>query len=453
MKKILKDRVFLKSMLAIALPIALQNLIMSSLNMVDTLMISSLGDASIAAVGLANQVFFFYILLVFGINSGSSIFIAQFWGKKDVNNIRKVLGLAIFLCIPLGLIFTVLGFFKPEFLMKIFTDDLEVIGLGSQYLKIVSFSYIITAIGFAFSSASRSIGQAKMPMVVSAVSFLTNVIFNWLLIFGKLGFPELGVAGAAYGTLIARIVEIVFIVFVVYLNKSVLAASLKELTNWSKTFIRQYWITTYPVILNEGFWSLGQVIYSIAYAKIGKEAIAAVQIAATIQNIFMVISRGLSNACTVMVGNKIGADKKDEAVSYANSFLIISTFIGIILGISLFFSTDLSLSAFKNLTPEVYKTSANLLKIMAVFFFIRMFNASAIVGVMRGGGDTSFAMITEMASIWLIGIPLAFLGAITFQLPVDLVFLMVSFEELIKGLIGFWRVRTNKWIKNVTSDI
>jgi|LSQX01.2.fsa_nt_gb putative MATE family efflux protein len=453
MKKIWSDKIFLKSMLAIALPIALQNLIMSSLNMVDTLMISSLGDASIAAVGLANQVFFFYILIVFGINSGSSIFIAQFWGKEDIPNIRRILGLAISLCTAVGLIFTTIAFVTPEFLMRIFTDDVEIIDLGSKYLKIVSLSYIITAISFAYSVASRSIGQAKMPMFVSSISFVTNIIFNWLLIFGKLGFPKLGIAGAAYGTLIARIVEICVIFYFVYSNKGALAAKIKELTDWDKSFLIRYFKTTYPVILNEGFWSLGQVMYSIAYAKIGKEAIAAVQITTTIQNIFMVISRGLANACTVMVGNKIGAEQEDEAADYAKSFLVISTVVGLILGILLFLLSGVLLKAFRNITPEVFEASIKLLKAMAIFFFIRMFNSTTIVGVLRGGGDTKFSMALETVSVWLVGVPFAFIGAILLSLPVHWVFVIISFEDVVKAIISFWRIKSDKWIRNVTSDM
>lgn len=453
MKKIWKDKVFLKAMLAIAFPIALQNLITSSLNMVDTLMISSLGDASIAAVGLANQVFFFYILLVFGITSGSSIFIAQFWGKEDVPSIRKILGLAISLSSAIGLIFTIVAFFVPEFLMKIFTNDMEVVILGSKYLRIVSLSYIITAIGFSYSIAARSIGQARMPMVVSAISFITNTIFNWLLIFGKLGFPKLGVEGAAYGTLIARIVEIGFILYAVYSDKGVLAGNIKELTSWNKDFLGKYFKTTYPVIVNEGFWSLGQVMYSVAYAKIGKEAIAAVQIVTTVQNVFLVISRGLANACTVMVGNKIGAGEEEDAILYANRFLAIATTLGLFLGIILFFSSDLLLKVFRNLTPEVYDTSKKMLKVISLFFLIKMFNGTTIVGILRGGGDTIFSMILEMGSVWLIGVPLAFLGATVFKLPVYWVVALVSSEEVVKAIVGLWRVMSRKWVKDVTSDM
>ncbi|MFA5577502.1 MAG: MATE family efflux transporter [Tissierellaceae bacterium] len=450
MKKLFGDKKFLRDMLLIAVPIALQNLITSSLNMVDTLMISELGKSAIAAVGLANQLFFFYTLIIFGINSGGSIFISQYWGKKDTDNIKRILGLAVALSAFAGLIFTIIAFFFPQYVMRFFIKEALVIELGSEYLRIVSLSYIVTGIGFAYSIASRSIGQARMPMVVSFISFLTNTVFNYLLIFGHFGFPKLGVAGAAYGTLIARLVEIVFILYFVYRDIEPLAATFEELRSWTGEFVARYLKTTYPVIINEALWALGQVMYSAAYAKIGEEATAAVQVAATIQNVFFVLVRGLANACTVMVGNKIGSGDEDESYSYAIQFLIMSSISGLILGVVLFLTPGITLKLFRNLEADVYDLSKTLLMFMGLFYFIRTFNATLIVGVLRGGGDTSFSMYLEMGAVWLIGVPLAFFGALILKLPVYLVFALVSMEEIIKALIGFPRVRSRKWIKNVT---
>lgn len=451
MRTIFKDKTFLKAMIAIALPITLQNLVASSVNMLDTLMITSLGEESLAAVGLANQVFFFYAVTIFGVATGSSVFVSQFWGKGDVKNIARILGISLAITSVLGALFTLAALFVPEFIMKIFSEDSEVIRLGVDYLRIVSLSYIITGISFAYAVASRSIGQAKMPMIASIVSFFVNLIFNYLLIFGKFGFPQLGVKGAAYGTIIARAAEIGLILYSIYSNKNnnPLAHSFKSMTDWTGDFIRKYFKTAYPVILNEALWSLGTVLYSLAYAKIGTEAAAAVQILNTVQNIFMVLSRGLANACTVMVGNKIGADEEDEAVVYADNFMILSAALGLVLGVLIYFSKDLILIFFRNLTPSMYNTSRNLLIVLAASFFIRSFNGTLIVGVLRGGGDTKFSMLLEMGSVWLVGVPIAFLGVLVFRFPVYYVFLMVNIEEIVKAAIGILRVKSKKWVTNV----
>ncbi|NLL71266.1 MAG: MATE family efflux transporter [Epulopiscium sp.] len=452
-KKMLKDKQFFAALLGIALPITLQNLIGSSLNMVDTLMISNLGDASVAAVGLANQIYFFYMITVLGVQSGSSIFIAQFWGKKDTENIQKVLGLALTISSILGVIFTTSTLLMPEYLMKFFTHDTQVIQLGSLYLRGVSLTYIMTAFSFAFGVASRSIGQAKMPMRASLISFFINIIFNYLLIFGKFGFPALGVLGAAYGTLIARMVELAIIIYAIYKHHNILAIKPKEVINWNGDFVKKYLKTTYPVIINEAFWSLGMVMYSVAYAKISTEAVAAIQIATNVQNIFLVLSRGLANACTVMIGNKIGAKEEEEAITYANRFLWISVIQGLLLGIILYFSASSIVKIFNNITPEVYTIAVQMLKIMAFVFFIKMFNGNLIVGVLRGGGDTTFSMWLDVGAVWFVGVPLAFLGAVVFKLPVHWVTALVSLEEIVKALAGIPRLLSNKWIINITEKM
>jgi len=444
-----KDKIFLKSMLAIAVPIALQNLITSSVNMVDTLMITSLGKTTIAAVGLANQVFFLYILLIYGINSGSSIFIAQYWGKEDISSIRKILGLALTLSIITGALFTIAAFFFPSYIMGLLIQDKEVIEIGSRYLKVVSISYISTAISFAYSVALRTTGRPNVPMKISIITFLTNTVFNYILIFGKLGLPAMGVVGAAIGTIIARSVEFIFILYSVYYPKGILAAGLKELLTWDKEFTKRYIKTTYPVIFAEGSWSLGQVMYAVAYAKLGEEATAAYQVANTVQNIFFVLIRGVGNACTVMVGNKIGSGDEEGSYEYAKNFMIISTLLGLVLGTIQALTPKLTLILFRGLDPSLFETTRRLLVMMGLTFAIRVYSQNAVVGVLRGGGDTTFAAIIDAGSVWFIGVPLAFIGALIFELPIYYLYALVTLEELAKVIILTPRMLSKKWIKNV----
>ncbi len=449
------DQNFYKAMLAIALPIALQNLIASSINMLDTLMITSLGEASLAAVGLANQVFFFYSVTVFGIATGSSVFIAQFWGKRDRENIKRVLGVSLTVGLILGIIFTVAAIAFPENIMRILSKDKEVIELGARYLRPVSLSYIVTAIAFIYGVSSRAIGQAKMPMLVSIISFITNAFFNYALIFGKFGFPELGIEGAAIGTVIARVVELGIILYVIYSSRleNPLAANFKELSDWNPNFLKKYLKTTSPVILNEGLWALGNVLYSIAYAKAGVVAAAAVQILTTVQNIFMVMTRGVANACTIMVGNQIGAGDEEKAKIYARKFLIISVSLGLLLGFLLYVSPNYILRLFGDMTEELHQTSSKLIKVLGIFFVVKVFNGTTVVGILRGGGDTKFSAYLEILAVWLVGVPMAYLGVLVFKLPVHLVFASVFMEEVVTSIIGFNRVKSGKWVKNIIDDI
>lgn len=450
LKKLFNDKLFLKSLLIIAFPIALQNLITSSLNMVDTLMISSLGQTSIAAVGLANQLFFFYMLITFGINSGSSIFISQYYGKDDIPNIRRILGLALTLSLGISMIFTVVALLFPEFIMGIFIEETEVIYQGSQYLRIIAFSYIATAISFSLGIALRSTGRPNVPMVASAIAFITNTVLNYIMIFGKLGFPALGVRGAALATLIARLVEAFMLFYSIYSSRGILAASFRELLDWNKSYVMRYLKTTYPVILTEAGWSLGQVMYNIAYARIGEQATAAVQLTITIQNLFFVVVRGVANASTVMIGNKIGAEDEEGAYDYAFKFIGLATILGFLLGIVMFLTPDITLMFFSGINDNLYIVARNMLIVMAITFPIRVFTTVGIVGVLRGGGDTSFAMTLDLTTVWLVGVPLAFIGVYIFNMPVYYLYLLISIEELFKLVFVLPRVLSKKWIKNIT---
>lgn len=453
MKTTLKDKNFYKLLAAIALPITLQNLIMSSVNLVDTLMITQLGDANIAAVGLANQLFFFFSLILFGVNSGSSIFVAQFWGKRDIINIRRILGLALTICGGVSLIFTTGAFFAPGFIMRIFTKEKDVVELGIKYLRIISISYVLTAISFSYNTALRSIGQAKIPMFASVAALFANTILNYLLIFGKFGFPEMGIEGAALATLISRIIEMTLVLSVVYFRNNALAAKINELLDLNKDFVAKYFKTAAPVIINEFFWSLGTVMYSIAYARIGKEATSAVQIANTIQNFFFVLSRGMSSACAVMIGNEIGAGNKEKSIAYSRTFIILGPLLGIVLGIILYLTTPTIMTLFNNVSAEVYEYTSKILIVISLVMSIKIINGLLIVGIFRSGGDTRFSMFLEMGSVWLVGVPLAFFGALVIKAPVYWVLAMVNCEEIVKAAIGIPRLISNKWVRNVVEDM
>ncbi len=451
-QKWFKDRYFYKTMITIALPITLQNLISSSLNMVDTVIIGRLGESKIAAVGLANQYFFLLNLILFGINSGSSIFIAQFWGKGDTKHIRKVLGIALITGGIVSIIFTIGAFVAPQFILSLFTNDSIVIELGSEYLKVISLSYFITSISFAYGFASRSIGQAKLPLIVSGISLGINTFLNYALIYGLFRMPKMGIRGSALGTLIARIVEVILLLSIVYRENGVLAGKLKEMLTPTKEFVFKYFNTTLPVILNESFWSLGMTMYSAAYARISTGAVAAVQISNTIQNLFMVVFFGLGNACAVMIGNKIGANEKVTAIKYANKFSIIGPLLGIVTGGIVIIISPYILKLFK-ISSEVYSDAYKILIVMAIFMGIKVFNILLVVGILRSGGDTKFSMFLEIGSVWLIGVPLAFLGGLVWHLPVYIVVALVSLEEIIKTLIGIPRLISKKWVRNVVEHM
>lgn len=442
------DKKFFKALLRLAVPIVLQNLVLSSLNLVDTIIIGGLGERAIASVGLANQYFFLLNLLLFGITSGSSIFTAQYWGNKDIKNIKRVLGVCIITGGLAALIFTIGGLLIPEQILSIFSKDKDVIILGGQYLRIIAFSYVITSISFAYSFTLRSTGQVKIPMFVSITALGINTLLNYALVYGYFGLPKIGVKGSAIATLIARIVEMILILSVVYKTKNVIAGSIKELLDLSAEFIKNFFKVTIPVIMNESIWALGVTLYSVVYARMGTEVIASTNISSTIERITWVIFMGLGNACAVMIGNKIGEGDEKEAFIYAKRFIILGPSLAILGGILVYFNSHFILSAYK-VSPIVYNYAAKNLMVFSVFLWVKVFNFTAIVGILRSGGDTKFCLFLDTSGVWLIGVPLAFLGGLVWHLPVYWVYTLVFMEEVYKLILGLPRILSKKWINNL----
>ena len=446
------DKHFYSQMLKIALPITLQNLVLASLNLVDTIMIGGLGETAIAGVGLANQYFFLLNLLLFGIVSGSSIFTAQFWGNRDIKNIRKVLGISIITGGAGAFLFTIGGLLFPNEILGIFSKDPVVIQLGTEYLKIVVFSYIITAVTFAFSFNLRSTGDAKTPLVVSVIALGTNTVLNYLLINGYLGFPRMGVAGAATATVIARVLELALMLWIVYSKHHVVAASIKEMTDLSAGFIKQFFKVTLPVILNESMWALGVTMYAIAYARMGTEVIASTNITSTIERIIWVIFMGFGNACAVMIGNKIGSGDERQVFTYAKRFAIIGPAAAILTGFIVILISPWVLTPYK-VSPLVLDYAQKNLIVSCLFMWAKVFNYINIVGILRSGGDTTFCLLLDTGGVWLVGVPLAFLGGLVFHLPIYWVYALVQVEEVIKLIIGIPRLASKKWINNLAADM
>jgi putative MATE family efflux protein len=447
-----RDSTYFKTLMRIAVPIASQHFITSSLNAVDVIMIGQLGETAVAAVGLANQVFFLLILLLFGISSGAAMFTAQFWGKEDIESIHKVLGIGLMLGIASSLLFSFAALVFPEFILSIYSKDPAVIALGSTYLRRVALSYVFTSITFSFASVLRSTENVKLPMFVSIVALSINTVLNYLLIFGNFGFPKMGVEGAAIATLIARSLECVTLLTLTYRLRTPVAARLSELLGFNRDFILRYLRIALPVMFNEMMWSLGITVYNIVYARIGTESIAAVNISATIENMAFVLFIGISNAAAIMIGKRIGANEEDTAFTDGKRTLILGMAGAVLVGIIILVGKDAVLSLYQ-ISETARQYASLILTITSFVLWIRVSNMIMIVGIFRSGGDTRFSFILDVGSVWLVGVPFALIGAFVFHLPVYGVVLMIMAEEVVKMFIGFWRFSSRKWINNLTQKM
>ncbi len=451
-KEMLRDRTFLRKAVAIALPVAMQGMLNTIVNLVDTMMIGTLGETTIAAVGLANKVFFVFSLLVFGVASGSGVLAAQYWGNNDVKNIRKVLGLSLVISVAGAFCFLLPAEVCPEVVMRIFTTSEGAISIGAVYLAIAAVSYPFTAITNVYVAMLRSVGRVKAPVMISCMTICINIFFNYMLIFGHFGAPAMGAAGAALATLIARVVECLTILGVTWYTRSPLACRLQEMTGYSRGFLQQFISTTGPVIANEFMWGLGTTLYSLAYGRMGDNAVAAITIATTIQDIVIVLFQGLSAATAVVLGHELGAGNLKRAEKYAANFVILQ-FMASLAAMAICYGIRGGIIGMYSITPEVARDVNLCLIVFILYLPVKSFNFVNIVGILRSGGDTKVCLFIDTSGVWAIGVPMAFLGGLYFRQPIYIVYAMVLSEEIYKAVIGSIRYRQKKWLRNLNVEL
>ena len=451
MKKIslFSDKQFYRDLFALAIPIMLQNSMTSFVNMLDTFMVGRLGTAEIAAVGLGNQVFFLINLTLFGICSGSAIFTAQFWGKKDIPGIRKNLGLCLILTITASLIFSLASAMIPEKIIGIYSKDEAVIKSGAAYLRIISVSFIPYAITMAFTFCLRSVEKMRLCIVATAIAITINGSLNYLLIFGVGPFPAMGVEGAALATVIARVVEMLIIVSATYILKYIPAGKITELFAFDRFYAKQFLKVTIPVILQEMLWSTGITSQSVIFARTSTDAIAAFNITNTVSMLFWVLFLGIGNGVGVLIGKKIGEGNESIARDYASKIVRLAPLMAAGAAM-LLFPISFLLPFIFNISAEALAVASHFFIIMCIAYPFRAFNLCMIVGICRAGGDTVFCALYDTIILWCFSLPLAALAAFVFNAPVWLIYCCLFTEEPIKLFLGAWRLKSGKWLHNVT---
>ncbi|MFM1525351.1 MULTISPECIES: MATE family efflux transporter [Helcococcus] len=451
-KLFFSDKTFLRMMLSVALPVSIQFLISTSINMADTVMISSLGGSEIAAVGLVNQFVFFFFVACFGVCSTGSVFFAQYFGDKDINSVRKYLTIIMQFSILIGVIFTVFSLLYPYQIMRILIPDESVINVGISYLRLISLTFLITAISQCFNTVLRSCNRAKEPLLVSIVSFFVNVFFNYMFIFGKFGAPAMGVSGAALGTIIARIVEIVLLTLMILRHKpGVHLLTPTNLLKFESVRIKKYFEIGTTIILAEILWALGQLLFAIAYARIGKDATASIQLTNTIQNIFFIIVNAVNTSATVLIGQTLGAGKIEKADRYAKYFLQITSTLGFISLSILAGLPHLLMKIYTNIEPHIYAMAISLLIIRGLFIPFRFLNGMLYTGIFRAGGETKIPFLIELSTMWGFAIPMSFIGVLFLKWRIEWIFMIVSLEEFIKFFLILPLYKKKRWLNNLTN--
>lgn len=448
-KNLFDDTIFYKNLIIIAVPIMVQNLINAFVNMLDTVMIGQLGTVEIAAVGLGNQVFFLYNMILFGISSGGAVFTAQYWGKGDVLGIRRTTGFCLTLALLVAGLFTAVTVLAPEAVIGFYSHDGAVVTAGAAYIKTLAPSFIPFAVSFVFTLMMRSTERVRLPIVTTLVALTINLVLNYLLIFGKGPFPALGVVGAAIATVIARFVEMGILVAYSYEKKYPLAGSIRELFVFSVPFIFNFLRIALPVMVNELLWSLGITMQNVIFARTGTDAIAAFNITNTVAQLTWVFFMGIGNGAGVLIGKKIGAGEEQTARDYARRITLFGPLTA--LGASLILiPLSWTLPFLFRVNESVFSIISGMFIILSLVYPFRAFNMSMIIGVCRAGGDTVFSVIYDILFMWAVTLPLAAAASFIFNAPVWLIYLCVAIEDPLKMIFGVARLRSGKWLRNVT---
>lgn len=450
-------REFYRMLFSITLPIALQNLIIFSVSMADTLMLGQVGSAQLSACAQANQPAFVFQLLTFGLAGGGTVLTAQYWGKNNIEAVRKVIGIVVRIAMISSLLLTMVVLMFPEQLMSFYLKsetetDRYILSEAVNYLRIVGFSYFFWGITLVLTGIFRSVEVVKIAVFTSLMSCLINIFFNWVFIFGNLGSEALGIKGAAMGTLIARISEcVMMVIYVLFIDKRV-KFRVKYIFQSNKTLLRDFTKYSLPVVANELAWSCGMTIQAAILGKLSTDILAANSIATVLQQLATIVSFGVATSAAVIVGKKIGEGNVDGARKDGNLLMIWSAVIGIIGMVVVFILRKPFVSLYSAVEPSVQLLAQQQLIITSVLILFISLNTTSIVGILRGAGDTKFALWIELIALWIIAVPAGLIAGFVFKAPILVTYACLKIDEPIKVIVATIRTKQKKAYRSVTRE-
>lgn len=444
--RLIKEKEFYRSVITIMLPVALQQAINMGVNMLDTMMLGSFGEVQLSASSLANQYYNLFVILCLGITGGCSVLAAQYWGAGDLDSVRQTFNMGLRLALISSIIFSVITWLFPHQIMSLYTDEADVIQQGVRYLRITTFIFFFHGTGYVAALMMRSVGQARLGLIVSLISFVVNIGGNYIFIFGKFGAPRMEIAGAALGTLLARLAEfITTFVFILVMDKQ-LGLRLRHLIKSpSGAFFKSYFKLGAPVLVSDALLGLGGNIVSIVLGHMGAAVVAANAICMVVERLCTVIISGIGNASGVIIGNTIGQGNIELAQKQGETFYALSVVFGAFSALLVYIFGPLSIAAY-NLEPETIVITKQL---MNAYVFIIFFQAVQMVmtkGVLRGGGDTKFLMIADILFMWIVSIPLGGIGGLLLHWPAWLTMIALRADYIIKSFWCATRLLGRKWI-------
>ena len=442
---------FYKQVCLLIIPMALQNLINVGVQAADVFMLGRVGEKVLSGASLAGQIQFIMTLILFGTTSGATVLTAQYWGKKDTRTIEKILGMGMLIGIGGALAFALAAELIPETLLRIYTNDPEVIAEGAKYLRIVALSYVIMAATQVYLYIMRSIERVVIATVVYGASLIVNIIVNAVLIFGLMGFPKMGIEGAAIGTLISRILGLMIVIWYAKFRNKVVRFHLSDMWNIDKVLLKDFLFYATPVILNELVWGMGSSANTAVIGHLGSAAVAANSVVQVVRELSTVVVFGVSNATAIYLGKTIGERQYELAKAYGRRFAVLSVITGFIAAGIILVSAP-AVSRFMTLSPEAKSYLMFMFFVMSYFALCQAINTTLVVGVFRSGGDTRFGLRLDATTMWCCSILLGAIAAFVFRASVPVVYVLLMSDEVIKVPITVKRFLGYKWIKNVTRE-
>ena len=442
---------FYKQVCLLIIPMALQNLINVGVQAADVFMLGRVGEKVLSGASLAGQIQFIMTLILFGTTSGATVLTAQYWGKKDTRTIEKILGMGMLIGIGGALAFALAAELIPETLLRIYTNDPEVIAEGVKYLRIVALSYVIMAATQVYLYIMRSIERVVIATVVYGASLIVNIIVNAVLIFGLMGFPKMGIEGAAIGTLISRILGLMIVIWYAKFRNKVVRFHLSDMWNIDKVLLKDFLFYATPVILNELVWGMGSSANTAVIGHLGSAAVAANSVVQVVRELSTVVVFGVSNATAIYLGKTIGERQYELAKAYGRRFAVLSVITGFIAAGIILVSAP-AVSRFMTLSPEAKSYLMFMFFVMSYFALCQAINTTLVVGVFRSGRDTRFGLRLDATTMWCCSILLGAIAAFVFRASVPVVYVLLMSDEVIKVPITVKRFLGYKWIKNVTRE-
>ena len=441
-----RKRSLRKEIVRLALPIALQQFMTALVGACDAIMLGKLSQDAMSAVSLATQVTFVFNLFMFAFMGGENMFVAQYYGKGDYTGISQVFSLVTKICGCIAVVFLAGTLFFPEQLMRILTNEETLIVLGSEYLRVIGISYVFSGIAQIFLAIMKNCGAVNMSTLINGVMVILNIALNAVFIFGLSGFPKMGIKGAALATVLATVVQFLWSVGYVLCRIRAVKFSLRSC---EKKLFGRFWQKTVPLLINNLAWGIGFSMYSVIMGHLGTDAVAANGIANISKNLVVCFCLGLGNAGSIIVGNRLGADRLQEAKEVGETLTKTAIIAGIVSGLVL-----IALSPFitkmVDLTPTARGYLQKMLLISSYYIAGKSVNCMTIGGIFAAGGDSKFGMLCDSVTLWCIIVPLGCICAFILKLPVMVVYFVLNLDEIIKLPVVYKHYKKYKWIKNLT---